>query len=106
MIRRHNRCRGIRLWKWNSFQIEVWFCPKGERIDPHFHKRIDSVIIMLAGYMIGTIDGQAGVVKHWKKYPVAAGVRHSATVGGFCIFANIERWQGEPTSAAEDFTAV
>jgi mannose-6-phosphate isomerase-like protein (cupin superfamily) len=106
VIRKHNRCRGIRVWKWNSFQIEVWFLPKGEWIEPHVHNRIDSRIVLLFGHMTGRIGRDTGYAKPWKAYQVPAGMLHSATADTFCIFANVERWQGEPTSAAEDFTAV
>lgn len=105
-MRKHNRCRGIRLWKWNSFQIEVWFCPKDEEIEPHIHERIDSKIILLFGYMTGKIAETRGCVKVFQSYPVLAGTSHSAVTSTFCIFMNVERWQGKPTSAAEDFTAV
>lgn len=106
MIRKHKRCRGLRIWKWNSLQVEVWFCPSFEYIEPHVHERIDSTIVMLLGDMAGTIGKETGLVRHWKRYRVPAGVKHSASVGLFCIFANVERWQGEPTSAADDFTAA
>jgi len=105
-MRRHNRCRGLRIWKWNSFQIEVWFCPKGEVIEPHVHNRIDSKIVLLFGYMIGRIAGRLGHAKLFKAYPIPAGMVHTAEISRFSIFANFERWRGEPTSAAEDFTAV
>lgn len=105
-MRRHGRCRGLRIWKWNNFQIEVWFCPEDEEIEPHFHKHIDSKIVLLFGCMMGKIAEVRGHVKKFKAYPVPAETVHSAVMITACIFANIERWQGEPSSAAEDFTAV
>lgn len=105
-MRKHNRCRGIRLWKWNNFQIEVWFCPVDEHIEPHFHGHIDSRIYLLFGRMIGVIDHTRGLVKLWRGYAVPHCTTHSAVMSTFCIFANVERWHGKPTSASEDFTAV
>jgi hypothetical protein len=86
--------------------VEVWFCPEEEYIAPHIHKRIDSNIVLLFGKMIGKIAETRGYVRAFKWYPVPAGTVHSAETISFCVFANAERWQGEPTSAAEDFTAV
>ena len=111
MIRRHNRCLGIRIWKWGRFQCELWFAPKGEFIEPHVHEHINSKIIFLAGEMLGSIGERAGLLK-WPKdigraFHVPAGMTHSALVGSFCVFANAERWTNdEVTSAAADFTAV
>lgn len=109
MIRRHNRCRGIRLWKWGRFQIEVWFCPKGEVIETHAHQHIDSKIIVLYGGMWGSIGNRVGSPRRFKAFEVPAGVRHGAAISDYqcCIFANVERWKNgvDVTSAAEDFTA-
>jgi hypothetical protein len=110
IFRRHNGCRGFRIWKWGQLQIELWFCKKGELIAPHVHERIDSTIVFLAGDMYGKIDERGGILEWpadmFRTFKVPAGVRHGAEVGSFCIFANVERWTGEPTSACEDFTAV
>jgi len=56
--------------------------------------------------MIGRIGPTRGLVRLWKGYSVPAGKIHNAMIDRFSIFANVERWQDEPTSAAEDFTAV
>lgn len=112
IFRRHNRVRGVRIWKWGTFQIEVWFCPKEEFIEPHVHQRIDSTLVLLAGEMLGTIRDKTGWVRcpedRFRKFHVPAGTVHSAKIGRFCVFANIERWgwTGDVTSAADDFTAV
>lgn len=110
MIRKHNRCRGVRLWKWNRFQVEVWFCPNDEWIRPHLHHNIHSRICLLLGRMVGNIDEVRGIVKRWRFYEVPAGVTHSATTDSFCVFINVERWIGEAQtlqrSAADDFTAI
>ena len=106
-MRKHKRCRGIRLWKWGRFQIELWWFPQSEEIEPHVHKHIDSNIVLLYGVMSGNIGGQNGFPRTWKGYPVPAGVIHSAKAYTNCIFINIERWTSDDvTSAAVDFTAV
>lgn len=110
LLRRHNKVRGIRLWKWGNFQVEVWFAPAGEIIEPHVHQNIHSTIVFLAGDMVGRIQERVGVLKwpadSFRRFRVPAGTVHEARIGKFCIFANIERWSAPPTSAAEDFTAV
>lgn len=58
------------------------------------------------GHMVGTIGPSMGDAKTWKRYAVPAGVRHSALAKTNCMFINFERWTSEPTSAADDFTAV
>lgn len=106
MICRHNRCIGIRLFRWKRWQLEIWFAPKGEVIERHVHRRIDSTIIMLAGGMWGSIGERIGYVG-WedigRRFPIPHGVAHGATVNKFCLFANLEHWTHNVTSAAEDF---
>lgn len=63
--------------------------------------------MILYGLMEGCIDGKKGFPLNWKKYPVPAGVPHSARAISTCIFINLERWKSKDvTSAAVDFTAV
>lgn len=112
ILRRHNRCRGIVLFRWKRRQVEIWFCPKREEIEPHKHNNIDSTIVLLAGDMWGRIgdvrDGECGRVKRWTDYYVPAGMEHTATVGRFALFLNFEKWINDVpvTSAATDFSAV
>lgn len=106
MIRRHNDCFGFRLWKWGKFQIEIWFVPKGEKIEAHVHEHIDSNIVVLKGDLLGRIGERADLARRWKKYPVPANMVHEARALTSCIFINLERWDMTPTSAAKDFTAV
>jgi len=103
---RHNGCRGFKIWKWGKIQIELWLVPKHEYIEPHVHQTVESMIMLIFGTMVGRIDETAGTVKPFHRYSVPAGVIHSARAQSFCAFINIERWHGEPTSAADDFTAV
>ena len=41
--------------------------------------------------------------QHLDSKPVPAGVQHAAIALSFSAFANLERWSGNPTSAATDF---
>ena len=108
LVHRHNRCVGITLFKWGRKKLEVWFCPKDEEIEDHVHRHIDSVIVLLFGYMRGKIDFTAGHVQPWRRYPVPHCTTHSALTLSFCVFANWETWTGDVdvTSASVDFTAV
>jgi len=108
IVRRHNRCVGLTLFRWGRKKLEIWFCPRNEEIEPHRHEHIDSMIYLLAGRMHGRIAEVRGLVELWRGYPVPAGTVHTATTDSPCIFANWETWIGDVpvTSAAEDFTAV
>lgn len=105
-MRKHNRCRGFRIWKWGTFQIELWWFPKGEFIEPHIHERISSLIMVVYGQMEGIIGDRAGVPRPWKCFAVPPGERHAAHAVSNCVFLNFEHWTGEVTSASDDFTAV
>jgi hypothetical protein len=91
------------LFRW---QLEVWFCPAGELIPAHSHSQFDSRIIHILGTMRWMMGGKSKHVTSyhcgWSK-PVPAGVQHSAIALSFSVFANLERWSGNPTSAAIDF---
>jgi hypothetical protein len=108
MIHRHNRCVGLTLFRFGCHQIELWLCPRLERIEPHSHPHIDCRLIVLFGRMLGTIGKKSGLVD-WRKwfrvFNVAPGVSHSAHILSFTAFLNIETWTVNPTSAAIDFQA-
>jgi hypothetical protein len=106
VITRFQRCVGIkffRLWRW---QLEVWFCPRGEVIPLHSHQQCDSRITHWWGnveWMLGdrrrTLGSQnVGWTRH-----VPAGHVHGAKCHTFSVFSNLEIWTGQPTSAAVDF---
>lgn len=107
MIHRHNGCIGITLFRIGRRQLEVFWCPSGEVIEPHFHKHVDSTLIMLGGELEGKIGdrtGRTGWYNMFRCFHIPAGTVHCATVTGrFCLFANYEKWVGNPTSAAVDF---
>lgn len=109
MIERHNRCIGIKLFRWRRLLIELWFCPKGEVIRPHTHSQVDVTIVPLYGTMWGAIGDKSGFVRPHdagRQFKVPRGTIHSAYMFSFCIFAGVERWAGPVTSAALDFQPV
>lgn len=109
-MHRHNGCIGFTLFRFGKKQAELWYCPKGEIIEPHVHHHIHSTLIMLGGEMegwIGERHGKTGWYDFLRRFHIPAGTIHSAKVAGrFCLFANYEVWTGKPSSAAKDFTAA
>lgn len=112
MIHRHNRCWGISLFRWGKYQIEFWFCPKAEFIQPHVHLNVDSKIVYLGGNMLGTIGSRTKQLG-WKDifhcYPIPRNTVHSGVITGlFCCFLNVEKWVSKKaiTSAAIDFERI
>lgn len=108
MIERHNRCVGIKLFRFRNHQLELWACPRSEVVEPHSHANIDSTIIFLWGSIYGTIGERSGFVgwrDSFRRFEIAPGVKHSATIlSRFCLFLNWEKWQTKDvTSAAIDF---
>lgn len=107
MFHRHDSNIGVTLFRWNKLQVELWLCLGDVR--PHVHENIESTIIWLGGRMLGTIGDRTKQLT-WKqaghRYPVTAGTVHSAKVQTFGLFANIERWKSQPTSACIDFKEI
>lgn len=116
-INRYNRCRSL-SFAIRCFQVEFWFCPKGEVIPEHRHPQIDSYVLALAGSMRWKLgdrvravcgplrvrsSGRLGIGGH----RVRQGESHGATVvGRFGLFAVFQRWEGQPTSAAENIEYI
>jgi hypothetical protein len=108
MIVRHNRCRGLKLWKWGRTQIELWWCPALEKIETHTHEEFDGLIVYLAGKMVFWTPTKTRVIG-WRDFlktlKIPAGLPHGA-IGRWphgCLFLNFERWKNAPTSASTDF---
>jgi len=107
LIHRHNRCLGLKLFRYRKTQIEIWFCPKGEQIEPHTHLEADITIVPLAGRMAGRIGERCGIAGWsdiFRRFCVPRGTVHSARMLSPCIFMGIERWNTDLiSSAATDF---
>lgn len=112
LINRHKNCIGIKLWKWNNFQIELWFCPKGFIIEKHSHNEQDIELTYLygraifhrqiEGCAINSIDtSQANI---GQTFSIPAGTLHWFEVSDRpLVFINREYWKTKPTSASIDF---
>jgi len=107
VITRFQRCVGIKLFRFNTWQLEIWVCPKNEVIPLHYHAHCDSRIIHLFGEVTWRLVNKTKTLKWfnigWNRV-VKSGVYHGATVHTrFGIFANLEHWKTKPTSAGTDF---
>lgn len=112
LISRYERALGIRLWRWGTFQIELWFAPAGYKIRPHSHPDEDIELVFLFGdaefarqkWMQRPELFHATFPRHFgRRFSIAAGCVHWFTVSeSMLVFVNIERWRRTPTSAAED----
>ena len=110
MITKFQRCRGLRLFRWGRFQIELWYCPARETIPLHSHPNIDSTIVHLFGWVHWYIEldnvpygKYLGASNIGKSHKVPANTVHAATCYSPLLFLNIERWSCTPSSAAIDF---
>jgi cupin superfamily acireductone dioxygenase involved in methionine salvage len=112
LINRHRECWGIKLWKWNNFQIELWYCPNGFEIQPHSHDNQDIELTYLWGNAVFFRKFQDGETNSFdtlfawpgKTFSIPAGTLHWFTVSNKpLIFINREQWKTKPTSAAIDF---
>lgn len=119
MIERFGNAIGLRVPFFGGRQIELWYCPRGTKIPPHIHEKIDSFIIYLVGRMRVTVEHTTrdvcGPFRRrestgkliWAVKYIPAGVRHCAEVlGSFAVFINVEKCHGTRTSASHDFIPV
>jgi quercetin dioxygenase-like cupin family protein len=95
------RCVGIKLWKWNSFQVELWLCPKNAEIKAHIHPSVDVKIAFLGGKMMfyKAFKERVMTIKNiFKLFSIPRNTLHGARVlGSFGIFLSIERWKAGVT---------
>lgn len=118
MIERFDKAVGLRLPVWNNRQVEIWACPRGTAIQPHFHRTIDSLLVFLFGRMRITVgdttrtvlglfrrrESNGAIQLSARRIPV--GVTHSAEALGFAVFINFEHCHSTRQSAAKDFNLV
>lgn len=106
MIVRFQRCIGIKLFRLFRWQLEVWFCPKGEVIPLHTHEQCDSRITHWYGNVEWMLGNRRRTLCNrnlgWTR-SVPAGHVHGAKCHTFAVFSNLEMWRGKPSSAAVDF---
>ena len=122
LINRRFNCTGLRIPLPGPWQLELWWCPRGAVIPMHRHPHVESVLVFLGGRMLWKrveeyiCQSMAGPYKFplessrrfgfgdvFRWFRVPANESHGATViGRFGLFANLERWTGPKTSAAQD----
>lgn len=113
----HDRCRGLRLWKWGRTQWILWFAPKGAVIPQHVHRELSAKIRFLCGAMVWDLGDAHRILKsrlvetglRWTRvFDVPAGHRHGGTAVRDSFFLVRETWlgTGPMTSAATDFHTV
>jgi quercetin dioxygenase-like cupin family protein len=109
ILHRHKDCRGITLLRHGRINIELWYVPAGQNIEPHSHKNFSSSIFILLGKGL-SCKIKEGVVKKTNEVRRLFSFSRD-TVHWFeseskripTIFINVEKWNGEPTSACKDF---
>lgn len=100
------------LWRWGTWQVEVWWLPAEERILPHTHPRIDSTLFLFSW------DADIGVRRPGERWEYAVGGwfanrfrigprdEHWISTWSPTVVVNVQRWVGSPTSAAVDWVDV
>lgn len=115
LFNRHERCIGLRLWKSKTRFVQLWYCPRGYRVEPHSHNDEQIELMYLFGKT--TFFRLSSVVEslspRWyhmfKSFTVKAGQVHWFTVSTMpLVFINFATFLNgkEPTSAAIDFHKV
>lgn len=116
---KHGPCKGMTLFRWGRFNIEIWFCPPRFQIEEHRHPSQDIELMFLYGdafisrrhkddpyghyQMYGTVKFPYDTFKH---FTVLAEHFHYFTVNEkWFVFLNISKWRKghKPTSASVDF---
>ena len=115
MLTKFQRCRGLRLFRWGRFQIELWYCPAKELIPWHCHPNIKSTYVHLRGTVNWHKKFEDSILSKEKlltnrnfgfTYTLTENVYHAAYTFTPLLFLNIERWACTPSSAAIDFKAL
>lgn len=118
LIHRYERAIGIRLWRWNRYQIEIWFCGPNWTIRPHSHPDEDIELAFVFGIgsqfarqkwpLVAPETFTPKFPRHvGRRFSVAAGTVHWFTVSKWpLVFINFERWHKTPTSAAIDLKPI
>ncbi len=113
LINRHGPCRGITLFRLFSYNIELWFCPKGYTIEKHSHPKEEIELMFIKGdttfYRLSSFGEVQYYIPAWtdifQTFSVKPGQVHWFSVSNkSLIFINFSRFiDGKPTSAANDF---
>ena len=116
LMHKYDVCRGITLFKWKQYLVELWYIPNGYTIPEHIHPNEDGKIVYLFGNaLIHRRDIRPnGIVQFvytklnmfGKCFKVMPYHSHFFSVKGWpLIFLNFQRFHDghKPTSASVDF---
>ena len=115
LIRRHESCVGLLLWKSGQNTVELWVCPPDYAIKEHSHPDENIELMYLFGkttfYRRSGFLGfeQSFTPRFWNfanRFSVPAGWSHRFRVGKWpLVFLNFAKWRVgvTPTSASVDF---
>lgn len=117
IFHKYGPCRGMTLFRWKNFNIEIWFCPSYYQIPEHKHP--NEHIELMFVYGGDTLFVRRESLKSpnetlavrfpqdiFKKFTVKPNHYHWFSVSKHpLIFLNISHWINnvKPTSAAYDF---
>jgi len=112
---KHETCWCLTLFRSKHNNIEIVFCPKGYKIQPHTHPNINIELVFLFGravfHRISNLTGKKSIKVEFpysfgKHFSIAHNHKHWFEVSTLpLIFINWEKWLNgiKPTSAAVDF---
>lgn len=115
MLNKYKGAFGLTLWRWNSFQIELWFYRPGLEVPLHKHPKedIEQLLLWGGGFFRRSnpdesVVGGKGLMTSsndlFRWFSTPAGHYHGATIGRFgLVMLNFEFWSEKPTSAVKDF---
>lgn len=112
LFNRHERCVGFKLWSTKTRFVQLWYCPRGYRVEAHSHNDQNIELMYVFGmttfYRISdTLESFRPRWKHiFRSFSVKAGQVHWFTVSSLpLIFINFATFIDgkKPTSAAIDF---
>lgn len=113
LIRKHESCVGLLLYKFGQYTAELWYCPAHYVIKEHSHPQEDIELMFLYGSTIffrRKDEQEDSFVSKWyhcfKCFSVPAGWSHHFLVGRRpLLFINFAKWKKgiTPTSASVDF---
>ena len=115
MLHKHDKCRGITLFRWFRLNIELWYCPPNYSIRMHRHAHFDGeVLLLVASCWVRKYSSKApDTIREsdslFTWFSVPRNVVHWVDTKGSkwipTIFINVEKWTVKPTTAADDFVS-
>lgn len=115
IIRHHESCVGIQMFKWNQHTAELWYCPAGYNIQKHSHPNEDIELMYICGQTTFYRQWHAESIEEsfaprwyhvFRSFTVPPNWPHRFSVGKWpLVFINFAKWKvgTKPTSASVDF---